>query len=517
MPESEAKGKCEVCNKPAKQFCSSCKAVFYCSKDCQKRGWKEHKTKCRPFSVLIHPIYGRYLAATRDIKAGEVLLKEAPMLVGPKQKSGPICVGCHRATRDTRCSKCSYPVCGPACQTTKYHKLECDVLRAAPKPVTLDDSTSQLHPAYSCIMALRCILTKTHDPKTWQLINTMQDHVADIKKGDLYQFFMANVVDYIRKYLKYDEVPENDVLKMCGILTTNSFEVKHNGSRVRGLYNIASKMAHSCLANTKHVFEDDLTVVFIATVKIPKGTSITTNYTQVLWNTMARRQHLKMLKFFLCECPRCSDATELGTQLSTLVCDACGKGSILSKEPLNIDGVWACSNCPNVLSSKQVRWGDAVLFRELRELDKSSPTKIESFLEKYKKALHPQHRFFAEAKYALIKMYGNTPGCRYRDMSRSQLESKVQWCRELLDLSGVLDPGLSLLRGSVLLELQAAIVALAKHLLSNDIITNDGAKDYMKEAADFLQEASVILKHEPEMRDGGLNERLARLSEELEI
>lgn len=62
------------------------------------------------------------------------------------------------------------------------------------------------------------------------------------------------------------------------------------------------------------------------------------------------------------------------------------------------------------------------------------------------------------------------------DMNRTQLENKVNWCRGLLDLSSVLDPGMSLLRGSLLFELQAGIVALAKHLLSNDIITNDGAK-----------------------------------------
>ena len=64
----------------------------------------------------------------------------------------------------------------------------------------------------------------------------------------------------------------------------------------------------------------------------------------------------------------------------------------------------------------------------------------------------------------------------YADMSRTQLENKVKWCRELLELGDVLDPGLSLLRGSILFELQAALVGLAKNLLSNDIITKEAAK-----------------------------------------
>ena len=39
----------------------------------------------------------------------------------------------------------------------------------------------------------------------------------------------------------------------------------------------------------------------------------------------------------------------------------------------------------------------------------------------------------------------------------------------------------------------------------------------MEEAAKVLQEASLILKHEPELRDGGLNQKLAKLAEELEM
>jgi len=61
-------------------------------------------------------------------------------------------------------------------------------------------------------------------------------------------------------------------------------------------------------------------------------------------------------------------------------------------------------------------------------------------------------------------------------MTRTQIENKVKWSKDLLALADVIDPGLSLLRGNVLFELQAGLVALAKHLLSNDIITNDGAK-----------------------------------------
>ena len=140
---------------------------------------------------------------------------------------------------------------------------------------------------------------KDTDPKAWETINTMQDHLNDIKKGELNELFKNNVVDFIREKFHFEEADENILYKMCGIITTNAFEIKHNGSKVRGLYNLASKLTHSCVPNTKHVFEDDLTGVFMTTVKVPKGKMLTANYTQLLWNTMARRQHLKVRIDFL--------------------------------------------------------------------------------------------------------------------------------------------------------------------------------------------------------------------------
>ena len=61
-------------------------------------------------------------------------------------------------------------------------------------------------------------------------------------------------------------------------------------------------------------------------------------------------------------------------------------------------------------------------------------------------------------------------------MSQEQLENKVKYCRELLLLAEVLAPGQSLLRGTLLLELQAALVAMARLLLSNDAITQEDSQ-----------------------------------------
>ena len=39
---------------------------------------------------------GRHLVATVDIPAGTMILNELPMVVGPRQLTKPVCLGCHK-------------------------------------------------------------------------------------------------------------------------------------------------------------------------------------------------------------------------------------------------------------------------------------------------------------------------------------------------------------------------------------------------------------------------------------
>ena len=45
-------GDCTVCDKKAKLLCSACKFAFYCTRECQKSGWKSHKEDCKALSKL---------------------------------------------------------------------------------------------------------------------------------------------------------------------------------------------------------------------------------------------------------------------------------------------------------------------------------------------------------------------------------------------------------------------------------------------------------------------------------
>lgn len=89
-------GKCEVCEKEAKSRCAGCFQSFYCSKEHQKQDWPTHKTHCAPIKMCQNDKVGRFYVATRDIKPGEIVLREAPLVVGPSQATPPVCVGCFK-------------------------------------------------------------------------------------------------------------------------------------------------------------------------------------------------------------------------------------------------------------------------------------------------------------------------------------------------------------------------------------------------------------------------------------
>lgn len=69
-------------------------------------------------------------------------------------------------------------------------------------------------------------------------------------------------------------------------------------------------------------------------IDIPEGEKLYTVYTYTLNGTSTRQAALKSSKYFTCRCPRCLDPTELGTHFSSLKCQKCDNGLIVSSNPL---------------------------------------------------------------------------------------------------------------------------------------------------------------------------------------
>ena len=78
------------------------------------------------------PVKGRYLAATKAVKRGDVILVDEALISGPVPNSTPVCPTCLTRLKPeeaANCPKCTLPLCRnkPDCQKSSKHKPECDI------------------------------------------------------------------------------------------------------------------------------------------------------------------------------------------------------------------------------------------------------------------------------------------------------------------------------------------------------------------------------------------------------
>ncbi|CAH0588908.1 unnamed protein product [Chrysodeixis includens] len=515
---------CEVCQQPANQICGGCKLVYYCSRPHQKLGWREgHKFKCCAFKIQYSDTLGRHMVATRDIQQGEMILKEKPAVIGPRISCPAICLTCGKNLDPKeytskwdyhKCSKCNWPMCSPECENAEVHKPECKAMTDRKYKCDIKyEGPNKVQAAYCVISPLRVLLMSQSNPLQYENIMNLESHLEDRINTPLYLVLKANLVTFIVQVLGLP-FDEETILKVASIFDTNSFDVRtaDGTKRLRAIYLTASMMDHSCKPNTRHIFMgDEHHLAVIATVPIAKGDLITATYTQSLWGTLDRRKHLQTNKFFDCECDRCKDPTELGTYLGNIYCSICnnpfspnadGRGAMMiSTNPLDENVPWKCERCDHFILSKQMVWGNNALKQDLYKLNKSDPKQFEEFIEKYSQTLHPSNHLVVQAKLALVQIYGNYKGYSLADLSNALLRRKIELCHELLEIADKLEPGWSKFRGTILLDLQAAMTVKTKRDYESGKLTKAGAQDELMESMVLLQEATNILRVEPYMKD----------------
>lgn len=118
--------------------------------------------------------------------------------------------------------------------------------------------------------------------------------------------------------MNLEKEDEQIMITTCKIMDANCFETimsRDNKSiSLKGLYPVAAFMNHCCVPNTMHNFDEKLQMIVKASLPIRKGQEITTTYTNSIWPTRLRQNHLLSSKQFLCTCTRCCDP-EVSTYL----------------------------------------------------------------------------------------------------------------------------------------------------------------------------------------------------------
>lgn len=268
--------------------------------------------------------------------------------------------------------------------------------------------------------------------------------------------------------------------RICGILETNALnaEVPSAGDATReisALYEYACVLEHSCTPNCYYTIDAKrkFRVTMRAGRAIAKGEHLAIMYTHMLWGTQMRRDHLLTNKYFHCQCARCRDPTELGTNLSAMRClgdmgRECN-GIVLLTDPLLNKTDWQCDRCDVRIDREQV---DVMLSHIEQEVDdvlagQSPPTvrQLEALIAKLSTLLHPSHYHLFALEYALLQGYGHESSDGLRQLSDDELMAKVVIGKHLMATLDILDPHamrLAIYKASILYELYVATVEEAR-------------------------------------------------------
>jgi len=512
---------CAYCQVQANQRCTGCHETFYCSREHQKLHWKKHKNHCCAFKACTSNLeMGRYIIATRDLKPGELILTESPIVIGPQAVTPPVCLACYKPVNGSYiCSRCGWPMCNEACSTSPNHKPECEMTLARGHPMKIDiGNAAKPFPLYETVAIMRCLSLKITSPEKYKALLALEPHTEERKRNGRYDRDRAAMVRVFRQFfaLPKEDYSDDEILHICGILFVNAHELPVTFTPTQAIYKNASLVEHSCINNASKHFDMNTNVQIRAAVHIRKGDHISIMYSDPMWGTANRQQHLQETKYFTCTCQRCSDPTELGTEFSSLRCPNSCTGYLSAVSPTASDddgssSLWEC----NVCKKSEVAGGyvDKVIRsigEELVRLERGVPEACQNFIKKHSQNLHPNHYYLMDVKLALSQMIGQQANT-LNELSEKDLVYKQKLCMEILGVANVISPGISRLRGVIMYELQSTLAAYARRKFSSGEISVDHLKNILKEVRKYLKECIQIFSFEPTCIQEGRLAAIARL------
>ena len=334
------------------------------------------------------------------------------------------------------------------------------------------------------ILPLRALGLMNSDEKKFARLRALESHSEELQLSEQWPELEKRVIEPLSSQFDRKLVTE-----ICGIVATNSFEID-SGSALWGLYDLASMMNHDCVGNTRIVIGPDMKILAFSSIDIDKNEQILFNYGRALDSTEERRKQLKEFKFFDCQCKRCSDPTELGTFVGALKCQTCSVGAVVPNKP-----GWKCLTCGRIPDKEEERRASGIIVTEKSKIFSraaKSERDLRSSLSQLQRFLYSTHGFIIEVKLRIIQMLRP-------DLARSPLEAEKIWreklslCEDVLAVLDIVEPGLSLNRGLILHETQAAIVHLANADFERDTSQTSKLQSALNKARSYLRETKVCL------------------------
>lgn len=116
-------------------------------------------------------------------------------------------------------------------------------------------------------------------------------------------------------------------------------------------------------------------------------------------------------------------------------------------------------------------------------LDVNDINDYEEYLKRYCNVLHKNHYLLVSAKHSLCQLYGRSSGYLINDLDMMQLSRKEQYCRDILDVVNILEPGNSRLRGIISYELHAPIMIRITREYESKKLSNQDLRKHLREVS----------------------------------
>ena len=361
------------------------------------------------------------------------------------------------------------------------------------------------------VFVCRCLTLKKTSPKKYEQLLNFKSHYEDRVGSALYDSNQKRIVNMLRNYFMIIDFPpdqldssERGIHNVTGIIDVNGMEMRLENGEAIGIYPLFAMLEHSCTPNIKFSLNAKRQVIVKAAVDIKAEENLSIMYTNILWGTSARRDHLKTSKYFLCSCRRCADPTELGTHFSAHRCGTCPLGFLIPAAPLDEKAVWICTNCDKTTPAEDILERTLRVGEEVENvLAVPSLNSLEDMIDRLASTtVHPNHFHLFTAKHTLLQVYGRDG----RGLDEVTVKKKEKLCQEFLKTCNALDPGMARLApyvGVALYEYHLAVLARARSD-PNSGNFNQGAiiKD-LETAKALLQQCIKVLADEPEHQPEG--------------
>ncbi|KAH8321929.1 hypothetical protein KR067_009818 [Drosophila pandora] len=461
---------------------------------------------------------GRFVIALGNIRAGETLLLEEPILVLP-HAGDRRCSKCFKLT-EKFCRKCHLlALCGDC---SEHDERDCKRLS------DLKLSEEQVHllqeKKHSEVQsALKCILLREHSETQplYEEMSQMENQLTARRGTDIWKNNQEHAYNPLEKsgVLKQlnSEANEDLVQGLLGMLDVNAFEIRapESGGSMRGLYRRAGLYPHSCMPNLVTAIDDERRMKVYANRFIAAGEILYNCYTNILLGTDERRHILKAGKCFDCTCSRCQDPTELGTHMSSFVCSNCAcPGGYIVRQPET--GTWQClMNPEHTLKQEFV---SNMLERAKEEIfhARDDIYRLELLLAKLSRLLHGNHYLMLDLKQNIASILRQILQNMAHRPNKKVYERKIRLCQEILLVLKVLAPGISRLKAIALYELANTQAELARKLYSEQ---EQSARDLLVELDQtevMMRESLRMLLFEPlATPEGQLSRNMLRELKEL--